>query len=263
MAFLKLNDGAELYYEVHGNGPPLLFVSGLGGTAAFWTPHIEFFAKDHTVILHDHRGTGTSTPSEIDYSVEQMADDVIQLMDALDVESADFVGHSTGGAIGQVIALDHPARLERLVLSATWAGYDPYFDILFKSRRQILLELGAVEYMRSLLMVAFPPDWIRDNYQAVENIRPEDAAARVPTTHCGVSRIDAILTFDRRPEVTRIAAPTLVMCTRDDMVTPAYLSEELAAAIPGAELEMLDRGGHFYTTSRPQAFQAKTADFLK
>src|SRR5882757_2630864 len=83
MPQIKLRDGAELYYEKHGNGPPLFLVSGLGGDGRFWGANVEALAKHFTVIVHDHRGTGRSTLSRIAYSVAQMADDALQLIDAL------------------------------------------------------------------------------------------------------------------------------------------------------------------------------------
>lgn len=262
MAFHTLRDGEQLYYEVHGDGPPLLLVSGLGGICGFWAAHLERFARTRKVILHDQRGTGRSSPSEIDYSVEQMADDLVQLMDGLEIERADFIGHSTGGAIGQVMALDHAPRLGKLVLSATWAGRDAYFELLFSDRKRILNEMGAAEYLRSLLMVAYPPAWIRDHHEAIANPDPQDVRTRVPTLHCGTSRIDAIRKFDRRAQMGGIKAETLVICARDDTVTPVYLSEELAAGIPGAKAFYLSDGGHFYTTSRPKTFQREAVAFL-
>jgi len=113
---------AEIYYEEAGQGEPLLLVPGLSGQGSFWSQQVEAFKRDFRVIVHDHRGAGRSTHSNIKYSVEQMADDVLRLMDALKIESAHLVGHSTGGAIGQVLALEHRPRLRSLVLSATWAG---------------------------------------------------------------------------------------------------------------------------------------------
>ena len=85
---------AELYYESHGEGPPLILVTGLGGFASFWAPHVPEFARNFRVITFDHRGIGGSTKSRIRYSVEQMADDVVKLMDALD-EHDDVTNVST------------------------------------------------------------------------------------------------------------------------------------------------------------------------
>jgi len=77
VAVLKLADGEELYYEVHGQGPPLVLVSGLNGVGAFWSPHLAALGERFTVVLHDHRGTGRSSPSRLEYSIRQMADDLL------------------------------------------------------------------------------------------------------------------------------------------------------------------------------------------
>ncbi|MEM6666723.1 MAG: alpha/beta fold hydrolase, partial [Pseudomonadota bacterium] len=110
MPFAPIDDG-ELYYEVHGSGPPLLLIAGLGGLGSYWTPQIDRFSQHFTLIVQDHRGTGKSSRSKIKYSLEQMAQDTLRLMDALSLESAHLVGHSTGASIGQILAIEHPRRM--------------------------------------------------------------------------------------------------------------------------------------------------------
>src|SRR2546428_10849722 len=99
-----------------------MLVPGLNGAGSFWARQVPDFARDFRVVVHDHRGTGQSTHSRIRYSVEQMADDVLRLMDRLGIASAHLVGHSTGGAIRQGIAPGHPQRPPSPVLSAPPAG---------------------------------------------------------------------------------------------------------------------------------------------
>lgn len=260
MPLLDLKDGEHLHYDVIGSGPPLLLVAGLSGTAAFWAQHVDFFAGHFTLILHDHRGTGRSSLSQIDYSVDQMADDALQLLDHLDMDKVHFAGHSTGGAIGQTLAIEHPGRLDRVVLSATWAGKDPYFDLFFSWRKRLLLEVGREDYLRSVIFAAKPPAWYRDHPEEFD-LTPEFIAERVPDLHCAASRLDAIMAFDRRGQVAQIANPCLVVCTRDDIVTPPYLSEELADLIPDARLKIFEDGGHFYPQTRPEAFRAAVREF--
>src|SRR6201991_1274212 len=142
MPHVKLRDGAELYYESHGDGPPLFLVAGLGGAGRFWEANVAGLTKHFTVVVHDHRGTARSTLSKITYSVTQMADDALQLIEALGFDKVHWCGHSTGGAMGQVLAIEHPARLSRLVLSATWAKTDAFFRRLFEVRALTLKELG-------------------------------------------------------------------------------------------------------------------------
>jgi aminoacrylate hydrolase len=258
---LSLRDGAQLHYEIHGSGPALLLVPGLGGVATFWQRHVAALSRRFTVVLHDHRGCGRSSPARIAYSVGQMADDVLQLMDGLGIARAHLVGHSTGGAIGQTIALDAPARIDRLVLSATWTKADAYFTRLFETRAQALERLGAGFYRDIGNLMLYPPWWLAEN---VARLEAAQATSAVPATPDDIvlARIRAILAFDRAGDLARIAHPTLVMCARDDAVTPAYHSERLAAAIPDARLTVLPTGGHFYNHCFPAEFERALDAFL-
>jgi aminoacrylate hydrolase len=253
---------AELYYEEAGQGPPLMLVTGLNGVGSFWAQQVPDFARDFRVITHDHRGTGQSTHSRIAYSVEQMADDVLRLMDGLGVERAHLAGHSTGGAIGQVIAQDHPERLASLVLSATWAGRDPYFRRLFEMRKEILLTAGVESYQRSSILVLVPPEWVSANDAAITEMHRQQLAAAAPV-EVTASRIDAIMAFDRRARLGEIRTPTLVIVAADDMVTPRFYSDELAGRIPGAKLVVLDGGGHFAPQLTPGPYNQAVGAFLR
>lgn len=263
MPFLELNDGDSLYYETHGSGPPLLLVTGLSGTAAFWAHLVDDLAQHVTLILHDHRGTGRSSLSQIDYSVDQMADDALQLIDHLGFDKVHFAGHSTGGAIGQTLAIEHPTRLDRVVLSATWPGKDAYFDLFFTWRKRLLLDVGREDYLRSILFAAKPPKWYRDHPEELAAMTPEFIEERVPDLHCAASRLDAIMAFDRRTQAPQITNPCLVICASDDIVTPPYLSQELAGLIPNARLTLLPDGGHFYPQTRPDDFLEAVTGFVR
>src|SRR5712692_11976546 len=171
---------ADIYYEEAGQVPALLLVPGLSGLGSFWAHQVAEFKRDFRVIIHDHRGTGRSTHSRIKYSVEQMADDVLRLMDGLGIASAHLVGHSTGGAIGQVIAQDHPDRVQSLVLSATWPGPDPYFRRLFEARKQTLRASGVEAYLAGSVLVLAPPWWVSANDAAIAEQHRAAAGAAAP-----------------------------------------------------------------------------------
>src|SRR5690606_10546339 len=145
MPFAPIKDG-QLYYEEHGEGPPLLLVPGLGGVGAYWTPQIADFSQEFRVIIHDHRGTGRSTRTEMDYSVDQMTDDVLALIDHLDLDSVHLVGHSTGGAIGQTMAIDAPQRLASAVLYASWTKSGAFMGRVMRARKS-LLQNGIDDYI--------------------------------------------------------------------------------------------------------------------
>src|SRR5258708_20844903 len=117
MPRIVIGDGA-LYYERQGIGFPVLFVSGLSGFASFWRDQVAAFAKNFDVLTHDHRGIGQSDLTRSGFTVDRMAADVIGLMDALEIERAHVVGHSTGGAIAQTLPIQHPKRLASMGFSA-------------------------------------------------------------------------------------------------------------------------------------------------
>jgi aminoacrylate hydrolase len=253
---------AELYYEETGRGEPLLLVPGLSGRGSFWAAQVSDLARDFRVIVHDHRGTARSTHSRIRYSIEQMAGDVLKLMDALGVESAHLVGHSTGGAIGQALALDHPRRLRSLVLSATWAGPDPYFRRLFEARKGVLLAQGVEAYVRASALYMSPPAWISAN-DALLDEHHKAALAEASPVEVTASRIDAILAHDRRARLGEVRLPVLVIVAQDDMITPRFYSDELASRVPGAKLVVLDGGGHAAPMISPAAYNAAVGAFLR
>ncbi|QQS13568.1 MAG: alpha/beta fold hydrolase [Rhodospirillales bacterium] len=261
MPHTTLRDGARLYYETHGAGPPLMLVTGLGGVATFWAPHVAALAERYTVVLHDHRGCGRSELSRIDYSVDQMADDALQLMDALGIETARYVGHSTGGAMGQVIAIDHPARISKLVLSATWAKTDAFFRRLFEVRSLLLRHLGPEAYVKASGLALNAAAWIRD-HDAELAANEALAAETIPVPEIVLSRIAAIVAHDRREALRGIRCPTLAIGARDDQVTPAYFTEELGRLVPDCRTVVLPYGGHLFPNVVPETYQRILLEFF-
>jgi aminoacrylate hydrolase len=251
----------SLHYERHGMGFPVLFVSGLGGFGSFWQDQVPTFAKRFEVVTFDHRGIGQSDQGRIGYTVERMAADVVRLLDALGIKRAHIVGHSTGGAIAQVLAIEHPSRLASVVLSATWTKTDAYFRRLFGLRKEVLQRLGPSTYLQSSTLFLYPSWWIARNNERLRQLEAQGLADFAPV-EIVASRIDAMLAFDRTGELERIKTPTLVVGAEDDLVTPAYFSEELARLIPEAEVKIFPRGGHFFTQVRAREFNNAVLPFL-
>lgn len=251
----------EIYFESHGSGEPVLLVPGLGGVASYWNPNVPAFSANHRVIVHDHRGTGQSSRSKVQYSVDQMTDDLLRLMDHLKIERAHLVGHSTGGAIGQTLAIKCPERLASLVLYATWTRCDPFFARVFEARRTLLTASGAAAYVRSTPVFLYPDWWVNENIALLEQ-REKLTIASFPDSEIVASRIDGILAFDRTAEIAKIRTRTLVVCAKDDILTPPYFSEALAKAIPGAALAILPRGGHCASETALEEFNNVVIGFI-
>ncbi|HTZ79900.1 MAG TPA: alpha/beta fold hydrolase [Stellaceae bacterium] len=252
----------HLYYERHGGGFPVVFVTGLSGYAAYWREQIPAFAKEFEVVVHDHRGVGQSDHSQISYTVERLAADVIGLMDALGIKKAHVVGHSTGGAIAQILAIEHPHRLASIVISASWTKADAYFRRLFTLRKEILQRLGPAAYLQSSTLLLYPPFWVAQNNEKLRTLEAQYLST-FSSPEIVTSRIDAILAFDRSAELGRIRTPALVLGAQDDAVTPIYFSEELARLIPGAEVKIFPQGGHAFTQIAARDFNNAVLPFLK
>lgn len=251
--------GGELHYEVCGQGPPIVLAAGLGGLGSFWQPHIKALAPRFTVITYDHRGSGRSSRPLAPYTVEGMTEDALALLDHLDCGAVEFVGHSTGGAIGQRLASRHPSRIRRLVLSSTWTHCDPYFRRLFTLRRDILAQSDTDLYARLATLLLYPPSWIADNDVSIAD---DGALMNAGDRAILASKIEALLQFDGRDDLSAIRCPTLIVAAEDDMTIPSYFSRALAATIGDSRLSILASGGHYHPITRAHEFASIVGPFL-
>ena len=245
-------EGGSLRYRKAGAGDPVIFVSGLGGTAVFWAAQVQAFAGSFTVVTYDHRGVGGSTGAP-PYSVTQWSGDLLALVDALGIDRFHLVGHSTGGIIAQVFSASHPRRVRSLVLSGTWLLPDARFRDLFALRKDVLVSMGEAAYRTfgDLLASSGPR----------EAGGASAAPGGDPAQDVVLARIDALLAYRGEEHAPRIACPTLVMASADDHLVPAYLSEQLATAITGSRMLLLDGGGHFFPRSRAAVYNKALSDF--
>jgi aminoacrylate hydrolase len=259
-----LADGGTLACTIRGEGPPLVLISGLGGLASFWNAFAEVCTSHFQVVTYDHRGVGGSSALEGPTSIAAMRQDLTGLLDHLGIASAAVLGHSTGGAIAQNLALAQPERVSRLVLSATFARPCGYMRRLFAGRIDLLERLGIDAYRRHAVTLLNAPYWLAAN-DAVVEAELEAAATRSKPTDAAVvrERMLAVLGHDAEGELAQISCPVRVVVAADDIVTPAYLSQRLTDAIPQAELEVLPRGGHYAMRAESDLYRDAVLDFLR
>ena len=253
--------GGEIHYEEAGSGEPLVLVSGLSGVARYWAPQIPAFSARYRVITYDQRGMGASDRLQREFSLDQMAAELAGLLDALGIARAHVVGLSTGGAIGQTLAIEQPGRVARLVLCSTWTHCDPWFRRLFEARRRMYAECGPELHAMFHPLWLFPPDYVNAHDAEIDEERRR-AAKGAPPVEVSIGRINALLGFDRRAGLGRIQAPTLILASDNDYITPGYYAEALAGAIPGSTLKVLQGGGHSISKTRPDEFNRLVLDFL-
>jgi aminoacrylate hydrolase len=254
---------AGLYWEEHGppEGPPVILSPGLGGSAAYWAPNLEALARHHRVILYDHRGTGRSDRAlAADLDVDDMADDVLALMDGLGLARASLIGHAAGGVIGLSIALRQPHRLASLVAVNGFARADPHFLRCMETRLALLAHSGVVAFVRAQPLFLYPARWISGNRARLEaeevgHIAHFQGAANVE------ARIRALATFDIAERLAEIETPTLLIAAGDDMLVPDLCSDRLEQGLPHARLERM-QGGHACNVTEPDEFNRHILEFL-
>ena len=246
---------AGLYWEEHGSkdAPPVILSPGLGGSAAYWIANLAELASSHRVILYDHRGTGRSDRAlAFSATVEDMADDVIALMDGLGLGSITLVGHAAGGVIGLALALRAPERLDRLVVVNGWSKADPHFLRCFDTRLALLRDSGVRAFLHAQPIFLYPARWISENAErlAAEELQQLEHFQGVPNLE---SRIAALAAFDVDDRLGEIRTPTLLIAAEDDMLVPASCSERLAEGLPDATLATMT-GGHACNVTEPIYF---------
>lgn len=241
-----------MHFEVQGSGHPVVLMAGLGGLGSFWQPVMERLSRRYMCITFDHPGMGRSPPSKV-HTIEHIASEVLGLLDQLGLDSAHFVGHSTGGLVAQVLALDHPARVDRIVLSATWARPDRRFRDLFETRRMVIERAGFAAYNAIGKLLGYPADWYESRLASDAPIN-FDAMTEgdLPTT---VARIQMLLDFDRADELGSIRAPVLIVGASDDAIVPVTHSHDLARRLPQAHMTEL-QGGHFLPQTQTERYVA-------
>ena len=258
-------NGISQEYEWHGienlNELLIALVAGMGGSRSYWKPQMSDFAKNHRVISYDQRGTGGSSAVRVD-SIEQLAADFIGLLDELKIERIHFVGHSTGGAIGQVLAVKHPERLASLVLYASIHKADHYRHRVWGLRKQILETMGPEIYAKTTSLFFYPPEYTNAHHDELLAVEARTAQFELSSPEIMGSRIESILKFDVSIDLAKIQTPTLVICAEDDLLTPAYFSKEMATLIPKAKLILFEKGGHAYSRSNPEQFNKVVLDFI-
>ncbi len=255
--------GIDIYHEEHGDGPPLLLIYGFTGNAQAWALQTPVFAEHYRTIIFDNRGIGRSTVPEGAYTIREMAEDTAGLLETLGIGRAHVVGYSMGGQIAQELAINHPQVVDRLVLTSTWARPDTLFsttiDVWAELYRQGVDQQTRQRYAFTWTL----SDQYLDTPGALERMLALAAANPYPPTPPGVwGQSRAILAGDTLDRLASIAAPTLVMVGRQDILTPVKFAEQLARGIPNATLRVLDRGGHGYLYENTAEFNQVVLDFL-
>jgi pimeloyl-ACP methyl ester carboxylesterase len=248
-------DGLRMAYTLCGDGPPVLLLHGWTCNQRFWEPQIEALSTDHRVLAPDFRGHGESDVPINGCTLARLAEDVHEMMWALDMAPAAVVGHSMGGMVAQQLALSHPEDLSALVLVAT-AAADPDGQLISGRIASDAVEAGYRDAFLRYFPGWFPADGDPDLREWVRS-----QMLRTPE-RVALGLVEDYRDFDFRNDLPGIRVPALVVAASSDVSTAPARSQEIARLIPGAKLVTIERAGHFVHLERPREVNAALHEFL-
>lgn len=244
---IKAND-INIYYEVHGEGFPLVLIMGLSGNIDWWPPEfIEQMSSKFKTFIFDNRGTGRTDKPATEYTMKLMAEDALGLMDALDIHKAHIAGFSMGGMIAQEIVLNYPARVEKLILACTHCGYGSpqAFSAEFIELGAKVEGLSPEERIREIVPACIAENFKRNNPDLVEE--HIQRILQIPTPiDTTTGQLDAIMKWNACRKIKKITTPTLIIQGKEDILVPLINADFLAKKIPGAKKVILENSGHLF-----------------
>jgi pimeloyl-ACP methyl ester carboxylesterase len=233
MPSVRVN-GIDVYYEISGQGYPLLIVPGLGMDLTQLGGIVTDLSARHMVIAFDNRGVGRTDKPDIPYSIDMMGEDTAGLLDAIGIAKADVLGISLGGKIALSLAIHHHEKVRSLILASTSARAN-YRRGVFWALSNMLIR---IPYVRAV-------------------------GTRFPQPYFAyVRQRDASLSYDATDRLQGVMTPTLILHGKSDRVAPYYLAEEIHDGIRGSVLIGLD-GGHLFFYAREKEFAASIEGFLR
>ena len=251
----------ELYYELHGSGPPVVLIGGLAGDCRAWTRQIEVLSKEYQVLAFDNRGTGQSSAPESPYTTRDFAEDTIGLMNALDIGPAHVIGRSMGGAIAQEMAINHPDSVRSLIITASFGKMDRYGARLLLNTMEVAKAQGYAEAARHQSMMFFPPSYFNAHPDQMDALEKALANPDRPL-HGYVNSTYACTEHDALDRLGQIQCPTLVLAGEVDYVCSVDCAREIAERVPGAELKVYAGASHFFLVQCYDEVMADIQRFL-
>ncbi|MBI0583309.1 MAG: alpha/beta fold hydrolase [Methanomassiliicoccus sp.] len=255
MPKIKVGD-ANIHYHVHGDGEPLMLITGFSGDLYNWKKAIPLLDDHYMVITFDNRGSGHTEAPDAPFTMAQMADDAAGLLDALNIDQVHVLGWSMGGNIAQELTFRHPGKVATLILMSTYIREPDRARFAIDAMIHSVREGASMDTFQTMMQAwCSTESFFRGKVSVCE--LGEGCDINVLN---GFSRQKKALdAFDSRDRLQLISVPVLVVHGEEDIMVPLPYGERLAAGIPNSEFEVIEGAGHFLP---PAGYVPLVLDFL-
>jgi len=261
-------NGIDIYYETRGEGSPLMLINGWGGNLDSWSDKmVDLLAGKHRVVMMDNRGTGRSDKPDIPFTMDMMASDAKDVLDALDVEKAHVMGFSMGGAITQTFGVNYPETTLSLVICGASAGRENSVTSDPKVQMDLALianpspEMTVRDVTIKLLYLLYSEEYVEAH---LEELVKDETYSDYPTpSHALMNQSHAISTMNTYPFLPALKFPVLVMTGDEDVLVPPENSEKIASQISRSELVMIPGCGHGFLKQKTEEAIGHVLRFLE
>jgi 3-oxoadipate enol-lactonase len=254
----------EMYYEVQGEGEPLVLIPYLAADQACYAFQVADYANRFTCYTVDLRGAGLSGKPEGVYTTELFADDIAAFMRAVNITSAHVSGLSLGAATGLWLAGKYPELVKSLSLHSCWTATDPFARVVVQGWQTIAKALDSTTDMliQGIFPWCFTPELYAAKPEYIDSLADFVRSRPMPPVDAFLRQSDAVLAHDATSVLSQIIAPTQITFGRYDLVTSTRFAGPLTEAIKGSELVVFDDCSHAPIYENVAEFNARTLDFL-
>ena len=258
-------NGIDIYYEVQGEGEPMVLIPYLAADQACYAFQVAEYAKHYTCYSVDLRGAGLSGQPDGVYTTELFAADVAAFMQAAGIEQAHIFGLSLGAATGMWLAAKHPEKVRTLSLHSGWTASDPFLRAVVESWQIIAQALDSVPEMiiQGIFPWCFTPEMYAARPDYVESLANFVRSRPMPPVDALIRQSGAVLAHDATAALGSIQAPTLITFGRHDLVTSTRFAAPLSEGIADSEVLVFEDCSHAPIYENVEEFNQQTLAFLQ
>jgi len=256
-------DGIEIFYQLQGEGDPLVLLMGFGADGNTWEKHLKDYKKHFRCIIIDNRGVGKSGQPMGPYSTKMMARDTAAVMDNAGIDRAQVAGISMGGAIAQELAIGYPGKVKSLLLISTWPSFSEYATTAYENLKRLRPVCSAEVFMELLQLWIFAPPYYEANLGELQEAQKSAGLNQNPQSRDGFEgQLDACITHNTVDRLSQIEVPTMITVGGLDIFTPPKFSHILHQNVKGSKLISFPDGGHVHHWEDLERFNRVTSEFL-